>query len=55
MEKFAKNCKISQTFWVSRHIFDKIDDLLCENLLQSERNSNKLAYFLFHEKILSGS
>ena len=54
MEKFAESCKISQEFGVSRHILDQTSVQLCENL-QSETHFNKPSYFLFHEKILSGS
>ena len=54
MEKSTKNCKISKKIGISSQILDKIGIQKCENL-QSVRHFNKPIFFLFHEKILSGS
>ena len=54
--KFAKHCKTSQKFGVSRQILDKRCPVMWKFILsESEGHFNNLLCFLFHEKILSGS
>ena len=54
MEKYAKNCKISQRFGTSRQILDKIRAQQCENLYYLKEVLISFYIFLFHEKFLSG-